>query len=151
MLDPVSIRRSSRLIIVSPNNRLLLFHYVDEHSGAFWGTVGGELQRAENYVDAAKRELYEETGFVAPIGRMIRERDAVYAVAQSDPARWLERYFVIHVLTESLPRTENWTDEERATITAHRWWTLDELNETESTLKPEWIPDVFSDASKAEI
>ncbi|MDB4778073.1 NUDIX domain-containing protein [bacterium] len=149
MLNPVSIRRSSRLIIVSPNNRLLLFRYVDEHSGAFWATVGGELQGAENYIDAAKRELYEETGFHAPIGRMIRERDAVYAVAQSAPARWLERYFVVHVVTESLPCTANWTDEEMATITAYRWWTPDELNETEAMLKPVWIPDVFQDAINA--
>ncbi len=91
-------RKSSRLIIVDEEGRLLLFLYQDEHQSPFWATVGGELKPGESYAEAAKRELYEETGLAQDVGEMLRERDDVYAVARSVPARWLEQYFLVECL-----------------------------------------------------
>ncbi|HEC0958100.1 TPA: NUDIX domain-containing protein, partial [Klebsiella pneumoniae] len=80
-------RRSARLVIVDEDGRLLLFRYHDEHHAPFWATPGGELLPGESYLDAARRELREETGLNLQIGRLVEERDAVYAVARSTPAR----------------------------------------------------------------
>lgn len=91
----VETRKSSRLMIIDENGRLLLFLYKDEHQAPFWATVGGELKPSESYVEAAKRELYEETGLIQDVDEMLRERDDVYAVARSVPARWLEKYFLV--------------------------------------------------------
>ena len=63
MESALESRRSARLMIVSPGARLLLFRYEDEHQAAFWATPGGELLTGESFVDAAQRELFEETGF----------------------------------------------------------------------------------------
>ncbi|NQY57344.1 MAG: NUDIX domain-containing protein [Ilumatobacteraceae bacterium] len=142
----MQLRRSARLVILSPQNRLLLFQYSDEHSAPFWSTPGGELINDESYRDAAKRELIEETGFVADIRSMIRERDSVYAVARSTPARWLEKYFVVNVNSEKMPNSSNWTDEERATITKSRWWAMEDWLTNKETLKPEWIPELHDSA-----
>jgi len=145
MTDALPIRRSSRLMIVSPQCRLLLFRYSDEHSNPFWATVGGELVGEESYLDAAIRELYEETGFEAQVGPLLRERDAVYAVAQSKPARWLEQYFLVSVGAERIPNRGNWTDEERSTIVESKWWSLSELSEPSLAVKPDWIPKLLAD------
>lgn len=145
MADVIPIRHCSRLMIVSPQGRLLLFRYSDEHSNPFWATVGGELVGGESYVEAAIRELQEETGFDAHIGPLLRERDAVYAVARSKPARWLEQYFLVSVDAEESPIRENWTKEECSTIVDNRWWSLTELADPSLSLKPYWIPELLTE------
>ena len=65
----MDIRKSSRLIIVDEQGRLLLFNYHDEHQAPFWATVGGELINEEGYLDAAKRELLEEPGLFQHVGK----------------------------------------------------------------------------------
>ncbi|MGM0824986.1 MAG: NUDIX hydrolase [Pseudomonadota bacterium] len=137
-------RKSSRLIIVDQEGRLLLFLYQDEHQSPFWATVGGELKPGESYAKAAKRELYEETGLVQDVGEMLRDRDDVYAVARSVPARWLEQYFLVEWPANREVFAAKWSDEEKSTIQQWKWWSLDELRDKDPSLfKPRWIPDLL--------
>ncbi|WP_046740838.1 NUDIX hydrolase [Lampropedia cohaerens] len=138
------IRKSSRLIIIDNKNRLLLFRYRDEHEGPFWATVGGELKHGESYLDAAQRELWEETGLVQKIGPLLKERTAIYAVARSTPAQWEEKYFLVKC--ESTPEItkEQWTDEEKTTIQDWKWWSLSDMRSTApEAFKPEWLPELL--------
>jgi ADP-ribose pyrophosphatase YjhB (NUDIX family) len=140
----MEVRKSSRLIIVNPDNKLLLFSYCDEHSGQFWATVGGELVGSETYLDAAKRELYEETGLIQEVGRFLRDREDVYAVARSEPAQWLEKYFLVNWPADKEVRAEKWSDEECSTIQKWKWWSLSEImQEAQESFKPEWLPELF--------
>lgn len=139
----IAVRRSARLVILDPCRRMLLFRYCDEHQPPFWSTVGGELRQGEDYRTAARRELAEETGFDASIGAVIREREAVFAVARSEPARWLERYFLVECPWAQAPSAEGWSAEERETIQNWRWWHLWEMRAGSHRFLPEWLPDVL--------
>ena len=64
-------RPSARLIVLNPENRVLLFHFIfDEGALAgkdYWATPGGALHPGESYQQAARRELFEETGIQAEV------------------------------------------------------------------------------------
>ncbi len=143
MAEGRPVRRSSRLLILDPEGRMLLFRYHDEHKDPFWSTVGGELKAGEDYMGAAERELQEETGFTADIGPVVHERDAVYAVARSQPARWLERYFLVRCSSADEPDRTGWTEEEQSTIQTWRWWRLSEMLKSSSTFLPECLPELL--------
>lgn len=134
-------RRSARLVIVDADGRLLLFRYHDKHHAPFWATPGGELLPGESYLDAAQRELQEETGLNLEIGALLEEREAVYAVARSTPARWLEKYFLVRSPAQAAIRRDGWTDEENATIQAWKWWRAEDMSvQPPSLFKPAWLP-----------
>ena len=133
-------RRSARLLILDAAGRLLLFRYADGDGPPFWATPGGQLLAGERYEDAAARELAEETGFAAPVGRLVRTREAVFAAGDVPAARWREHYFVVR--TEGgEPSAARWTAEERRTIDATRWWSAGELRAAAEPVLPEWLPD----------
>lgn len=141
--------RSARLIVLDAADRLLLFRYDDGRQPPFWSTVGGRLVEGERYREAAARELAEETGFAAPIGPRLRERTAVFAVAGEEAAEWTERYYLVRC-AGGTPDRAGWTDEERRTIRAHRWWPLAELRATPEPVLPEWLPELFAEVVAGE-
>lgn len=64
------IRRSSRLILLDTESRVLLFRIEDATvfradelpAETYWITPGGSLESGEDHAAAALRELWEETG-----------------------------------------------------------------------------------------
>ena len=124
----------------------MLFRYHDEHSEPFWATAGGELRPGETYPEAARRELLEETGRSFPLGPVVREREAVYPVARSLPARWVERYFLIEADEAFAPSRTGWTEEESATIRAWQWWSMDEMAQSPDDFRPDWLRTVVAES-----
>ena len=135
-------RHSARLLVVDPDGRLLLFRYDDGREPPFWATPGGQLLPGETFEQAAARELAEETGFAAPIGPLVRTREAVFTAGDVGPARWVEHYFVVGAA--GTPERGRWTAEERRTIRETRWWALPELRAGDVRLLPDWLPDVLA-------
>lgn len=90
--EPLIDRESARLLILDQTDRLLLFRATnDEEPGPFWFTPGGGVEPGESYEDAARRELWEETGQAGlEIGPWVWHRDLRYL-----GHRFLERYFVV--------------------------------------------------------
>ena len=85
-------RESARLLILDERDRLLMFRATnDEEPGPFWFTPGGGVEPGESYEQAARRELWEETGQIGvTIGPCVWRRTLDYL-----GYRFLERYFVL--------------------------------------------------------
>ena len=68
LMEPMGRRPSSRLLVIDQNNRVLLFRFQFERGPLagqeYWATPGVALEAGESFVDAARRELFEERGIV---------------------------------------------------------------------------------------
>jgi len=54
------VRRAGRVIVLDPEDRVLLFRYDDgPPNGRHWCTPGGGLNDGEDYAAGARRELAE--------------------------------------------------------------------------------------------
>ena len=63
MAETPVFRPTARLLVVDPDERVLLFSSADGAGGTWWFTPGGGVHRGETVHQAAVRELSEETGF----------------------------------------------------------------------------------------
>ena len=141
-------RPSSRILVIDQDHRILLFRFVHT-SGAlagkdWWGTPGGALEKDETFVQAAQRELFEETGIIATFDRMhIAEQDFVLHLPDGEPVHARERFFVARVADQSLS-TLNWTDAEREVMKDCKWWSREELLMTREIVFPENILEILN-------
>jgi len=142
--ESVFVRRAARVILLDPDDRVLLMRYDDgPPNGCHWSTPGGGLNDGEDYPAAALRELEEETGWgdvrllgevlrrsfdMEYAGRIVRQRERLY-LARTDQARRAIRG------VEAMHAADG--------IAAWRWWTLDELDATEEQIWPSDLPDVI--------
>ncbi|WP_406830421.1 NUDIX domain-containing protein [Pedococcus sp. KACC 23699] len=64
--DEVVRRRAARVLVVDPGGHVLMIQGFDPHrpEDAYWYTVGGGLEPGETHLEAAVREVWEETGAV---------------------------------------------------------------------------------------
>jgi 8-oxo-dGTP pyrophosphatase MutT (NUDIX family) len=137
---PLRVRRAGRVIVLDPEDRVLLFRYDDgPPNGRHWCTPGGGLNDGEEYLEGARRELAEETGWTdVPLGGEVYRRTLTMQYAD-EIVRQHERFFVGRTDT---PRRELGEDPALAAmhtsdgIAAWRWWTLAELEATDERVGP---------------
>lgn len=143
-------RPSARILVLNRRNRILLFHFrFDEGPLAgkrFWATPGGALEPGESYRDAARRELFEETGIAADVGEEVAQRDAVFEMPSGERVMADERYFLVRV--DDRPVDESGQGEAEARyMRAYKWWSLEELRETSEIVFPEKLASLLSEVS----
>lgn len=139
------IRNAARILLLDQDARVFLFHILDPYNpemGTFWVTPGGGVEEGESYIEASKRELWEETGITqAEIGPCVWIREAVFHF-EHGPVQAHERYFVVRVSSTEID-LKNFTDLEKESYRQHKWWTLEELLSTTEKLIPEQLPEVL--------
>lgn len=85
-------RLSARLLVLDPDDRLLLVHCQDPvtaEPGEWWEVPGGGVEPGEDTITAALREVAEETGLVVPPNTVLPGRwaqDTTYV--QFGERRW---------------------------------------------------------------
>ena len=62
---PKDARPLARVLLLDDANRILLLQGRSPRGETFWVMPGGGLNENESFVDAAYRELFEETGIRA--------------------------------------------------------------------------------------
>lgn len=124
---PPVVRRAARVLLIDSDERILLFRCSGEFSdgNAIWLTPGGGLAGAESFEQAAARELFEETGLRADVGRCVWTRRHVFPMpGRIEEAR--EQFYVVRCAPFA-PDTSRWEPAERAEITDVRWWSATEI------------------------
>jgi len=139
------IRKSSRLIVLSPQARALMFRFDVTDRPPFWVTAGGECEPGESFEEAARRELFEETGIHAEPGPQIARTTPQFITVEGEPVQADERYFLIRVTDESID-TAHHTELERKVMTQHRWFTLAELEDWHESVFPETLGELIKNA-----
>ena len=146
-------RDAARVVLLDARDRVLLFRtYAATRGHALWITPGGGLEPGETHEEAARRELWEETGVVADLGPCVWVRRHIFRIG----GRLLderERIFVARVEAAEV-RNANWQPEEHAFLTAHRWWSVDEIAASEDWFAPrrlaELLPAIITGAYPAQ-
>jgi 8-oxo-dGTP pyrophosphatase MutT (NUDIX family) len=135
-LNPaLRLRPAARLIVLDPAGRALMFRYDVPGRPPFWVTAGGEVDPGESFEDAARRELFEETGIVADPGPQIARMTPEFVTVEGEPVQADERFFLIRV-DDARIDTAGHTETEQALMTQHRWFTLEELESWHEAVFP---------------
>ena len=135
-------RPSSRLFVLDPEDRLLLFRFVLADR-TFWATPGGGLEARESFEEAAVRELYEEVGLrVDHPGEQIARRRVRFTDRDGVRIEADERFFLIRTAAPEVSRA-GWTPLERQAMAEHRWWTRAELEACVEQVWPEDLVDTL--------
>lgn len=139
------VRRAARVLLFGPGGRLLLFRYTPSWSAPFWTAPGGECDPDEDFADAARRELLEETGiaaYPAPLGH-VGEDD--FETLQREPVRSLEHFYWTRTALAEID-TSRHTELERSVMNEHRWFAPEEIAGWPEPIFPEDILDLIARA-----
>ena len=127
------------MVVVNEEGRTLLFRGGDParpEAGTWWFTPGGGIEGGETEIEAARRELREETGLEVahPLGP-IHRRETTFEFT-GETFEQSEVYFYVVVPTFEVD-ARGWTVLERDVMREHRWWSLHEIQTTEEAVYPE--------------
>lgn len=140
-------RIGARVLLLDANDRVLLIHACDPHdrSHDWWELPGGGLDDGEEPVDAARREVAEETGIVLPaLGRKLWIRESRFHYKGGDHHR-IDHVFLARA-TNTAPKVAlKPTENEKAGLIERRWWSAAELRECTDKLLPAQLPTLLDD------
>jgi 8-oxo-dGTP pyrophosphatase MutT (NUDIX family) len=151
-MSPFTLRRSAaRVVLLNGDGHVLLIRArdpADRSKGEWWEIPGGGMDPFESSADAARRELYEETGITdAVIGPCVWRQHATFTFAglhfdqdEHVHVAWCDQAFEYRPAgLESL---------EALAFDGHRGWPIDELLRSEVRVLPhrlrEFLPPLVA-------
>ncbi len=141
------MRLSSKAFVVDGAGRLLLLDCADpDRPGVrWWELPGGGVEPGEDEVAALVREVLEETGLVvdpADVGPLQWTQESTFVF------RSVRRWARCHGRLVRLPEpgaaaTPVLTDDEQGSILGLRWWTAQELADSDARFFPAHVPSLL--------
>jgi 8-oxo-dGTP pyrophosphatase MutT (NUDIX family) len=151
MPEPIH-RTTARVLPVSPDGAVLLLQERDPAvpDAPYWGTIGGAVDPGESHVDAAVREVFEETGIVLDPTSLSEP-----IATGTHPFTYAGTAYVSHTtfFAAPLPREVEVTFEhleplEVGNVLDARWWYADDLEADGTAVEPD-IPEIMRRAVAA--
>jgi 8-oxo-dGTP diphosphatase len=123
-------RQASRALVVDPDDQILLVRFQFADVGTVWATPGGGIEFGESPLQTVRRELREEVGLTDPdIGPVLW--DVTRHIDTMRP-RWRGQRDLIHLVRSEM-------------LHELRWWTVDELIESELRFAPYVLPQLVAE------
>lgn len=151
------LRQSVRIILINDVDELLLMCINDpltkpigeRYKGPFWTPIGGQIKANETILDAAIRELYEETG--------MSKKDVVFGPfiwfgefnleVHGIPTHIEEKFIVARAKKKKLTQI-NFEKHETSIVKHLAWFSLNQIINIEETVYPvlllEYLPDIIA-------
>lgn len=147
MTEPVVVERNAvRVVLIDGGGRILLLHTRDLRDTEFtsaWELPGGGMETGESYLEAAAREVREETGIqLAPaaISAPLWQRDVLYTYRGQ---RRLQHESIAVARIAALAPVVSTTvtvEFEPEDHFEHRWWTPLEIENARARFFPRSLP-----------
>jgi 8-oxo-dGTP pyrophosphatase MutT (NUDIX family) len=140
------IRSAVRVVLSDADGRVLLLHITEpQHPDVddCWELPGGGIDPGESLVEAAQRELVEETGLSIPeddIGPPHWFRSVSFLHAGK--RRFQDEAIVHAVVRQSAPVVQalGFSDDERETFVGYRWWDVADIEAGAGRFFPGSLP-----------
>ena len=143
---PILERDAVRVVVRDSEDRILLFHTQEitlPELGVWWELPGGGIDAGETYLDAAVRELREETGIgvsAAQVGEPSWRRTATF---RHRALRHLQHEVVVEVRLgvpgTAIDEAER-LDYEKEDYFGFRWWSIGEIVSSSDAFYPRSLP-----------
>jgi 8-oxo-dGTP pyrophosphatase MutT (NUDIX family) len=137
-------RQAGRAILRDDAGRVLLIHFVLPNM-TFWATPGGGMEPGETPLAAAIRELREELDIAVALEGPVHRAVGIFEfegvlIENTDhffTGRW-----------NGTPCLIGATESESAALTQARWWTIEEIEDSQEAIFPRDLAEVLRRLSR---
>ncbi|MFD5521217.1 NUDIX hydrolase [Streptomyces sp. NPDC127066] len=137
-------RQAARVAVLDPAGAVFMFRYDNEEVGVHWALPGGGMDPGETPLQAAVREVREETGWtdIEPGGTALCfwEHDFTRVGV---PVRQYEHIFLAYGPRRQ-PGGELGASQAAEGILGGRWWSPRDLSEAADPLWPPRLPELLA-------